>query len=572
MNTALRLLILCLLSGPVLADLPYMPLKMRVIPLKRVVLEGERIAFKIQIINQDKHRAYPILDPSKQDTGKKLIYFNLYSGHDVQSKLIETESREMSNRMVHSDPRYPEVKWLQVGDTFEFEVAFNGTFMKANEHHSFEYLLKAGKYKFQAIYDPQGTVSGDTLYNFMMSTHDSQHPEKLNFMSPGLVYFPVAITILKNPKTDFAIGNESIQTQQVNDSTFEYLNHLGEKISRESYPRELLPPSLLHKQQPFSIQVFSKTKTCSPSCKFCYAVRHGEDDFLEYQLRKFIRKHKYEKQAYSKLVEWLDSHSCVAFAMPFGEMLSSLPSSGSIDLGISHGSLVELRRIHVQLGKVGKIPYYSFKNKSMQRSTRVDYMKLLSVGQIKFPLPEKKQLMEQHLAQDKTTPEQSHYAPGLEYFYAIRERGAPYGSFHAAFWDLENQPDRFLKNIASIHDGVANSFRLALASGSWKKTVILDSIRKQKQIEALPYLIMLAEYHSQSNRTSLDELSEDYILALKRCVESLIGQTSYVSGNSSENTVLESIRKELPGWKSSYYFNDQILEFIRVVLIAEGKR
>ena len=179
----LLIIICCTFSaGHLLADMPYMPIKFSLHTTQQSYWEGDRIDFILTIQNTDKDMTYPILTPG-QNSGNKIVYLRVY---DPAGNLFVLRAEE--NRQILMTIKHIGINGLvQLGPGQQLEIPFswNDSVNYTNEvsaHHAFNKPIFSGLFNFQAIYNPFGTVAGDTLYHYMSNTEEQQLASKLNFI------------------------------------------------------------------------------------------------------------------------------------------------------------------------------------------------------------------------------------------------------------------------------------------------------------------------------------------------------------------------------------------------------
>lgn len=181
-------------STLVKADLPYMPVSFIVSTAKESYYEGERVEFIMTITNNDTSKAYPILIPHTQNTGQKLIYFNVYDPYQKAFLERAKDSRDI-DMMVHDTGSVKKIL-LQPREVIkipfyynDFENYFNYHTQIAS-HHKTNIPLFAGEYWIHAYYNPFGIPMGDTLYNvyddFDKLSQNQFDPNKLVLYATGM--------------------------------------------------------------------------------------------------------------------------------------------------------------------------------------------------------------------------------------------------------------------------------------------------------------------------------------------------------------------------------------------------
>lgn len=206
--------ILLLFSITAQADLPYMPLKIRLQSTQSQVYEGEKITFKVWIININKDNTYPILLPDRQNTGKKLFYLKVLDKTKHHTHVVALENPNLNNRLECDKERYPEVMQLGPTDSVSFTLHWNAhDTLDTENHHTFNTLLTAGNYSFQGFYSPKGTIIGDSLYNFISYSFQPTQ-DKLLFLEEGNPTNTVEIVIKPSPKEIITIEGENFKVKR----------------------------------------------------------------------------------------------------------------------------------------------------------------------------------------------------------------------------------------------------------------------------------------------------------------------------------------------------------------------
>jgi hypothetical protein len=168
-------------------------------------------------------RSYSLLTPGGANSGKKLVYLRVFDA--AKNLYIERgiEQREMTMNIkhvgIHGLVRLAPGKEVAIPFSWNDQEGFMD---KPESHHSFGKPLFAGRYNFQAFYDPSGIRAGDSLYNFMSSTEDRQSVDKLNFLGPA-VSNPCLVFIRHKPAGSLRI--EGINYIVANDTREEYYQY-----------------------------------------------------------------------------------------------------------------------------------------------------------------------------------------------------------------------------------------------------------------------------------------------------------------------------------------------------------
>lgn len=205
------------------AYLPILPLSYRLETTNKHITEGDKIEFILTIKNIHLTKTFPILTPGSQNSGKKLVYLRVYDPASNFFVLRAMESRDIY--MPIDDRGSLGMVWLKPGEEFSITFFWNDSenyLTRIASHHSFEEPLFAGRYEFQAFYDPSQTGIGDTLYHFMRTTNDRPSDTKLTFFGPGISP-PCAVTIAKREPGCFKIdGLTYISPNALSEGAFSY--------------------------------------------------------------------------------------------------------------------------------------------------------------------------------------------------------------------------------------------------------------------------------------------------------------------------------------------------------------
>lgn len=173
-----------------LADLKYHPLRFILSTEKESYYEGEKITFKITIINTDKENKHPVLIPHTQNVGQKLFYLNVYDMAKNTLLLRYTEN-QMLKMMIH-DTGTVQIRYLKPLEQITVPIYLNDfenyfSYLTQNvSHHSFGVPLFAGIYKIRVSYNPYGIALGDSIYNYYNNTdYDLPHNGKVAMPQNG---------------------------------------------------------------------------------------------------------------------------------------------------------------------------------------------------------------------------------------------------------------------------------------------------------------------------------------------------------------------------------------------------
>jgi hypothetical protein len=206
MKLFLQLIVCTFLFCKAKADLPYMPLFFSLTTSKEIYTEGEKIELILTIKNGDAKKAYPIVLPHTQNTGKKLITISLnepYQKYHDGILELATEDRNI-NMLVH-DTGHVKIINLQPGDSIQipfyindFENYYNYHTQIAS-HHKLEPPPFVGEYWVHCFYNPIGIEGADTLYNFIQSTNDDVPNNGKMIMWQGGVTATCNLKIAKAP-------------------------------------------------------------------------------------------------------------------------------------------------------------------------------------------------------------------------------------------------------------------------------------------------------------------------------------------------------------------------------------
>lgn len=173
-----------------LADLKYHPLRFILSTEKESYYEGEKITFKITIINTDKENKHPVLIPHTQNVGQKLFYLNVY---DIAKNtlLLRYTENQVLKMMIH-DTGTVQIRYLKPLEQITVPIYLNDfenyfSYHTQNvSHHSFGVPLFAGIYKIRVAYNPYGIALGDSIYNYYNNTdNDLPHNGKLAMPQNG---------------------------------------------------------------------------------------------------------------------------------------------------------------------------------------------------------------------------------------------------------------------------------------------------------------------------------------------------------------------------------------------------
>jgi hypothetical protein len=179
MRTLIATLLLCLIFNDAFADMPYLPLYFTLTTSKPIYTEGEKIDFILTIKNSDPAKAYPVILPHTQNTGKKLITISLNEPwQKYHDGILELATEERNINMLVRDTGHVKIIYLQPGDSVQIPFYINdfenyySYHTKIASHHLLEPPPFVGEYWVHCFYNPIGIEGADTLYNFMQSTND----------------------------------------------------------------------------------------------------------------------------------------------------------------------------------------------------------------------------------------------------------------------------------------------------------------------------------------------------------------------------------------------------------------
>lgn len=219
---------LMLFAYTAVASIVLVPLKFELKTTKASFEEGEKITFILTITNVDKTRTLPIVTPGGQNSGKKLVYLRVYDPATNVYLERGRETRDMNMMIKYIGLQG--LTWLKPGEQTIIQFYWNDWehyYTEPASHHSFGKPLFAGRYIFQAFYDPFGNGAGDSLYNQLYTTDDMHSATKLNFLGPQLST-PCQVQIYKTKRTNFRIeGNSYTGTGSESEGVYKY--YLGSK-------------------------------------------------------------------------------------------------------------------------------------------------------------------------------------------------------------------------------------------------------------------------------------------------------------------------------------------------------
>jgi hypothetical protein len=229
------LAILCnLFSQNVIADMPYMPLSFDLKTVKEIYDEGEMVEFILTITNTDKTKTYPVVTPSSQNGGLKLIHLDIYDRAKNVFIKRAFENREMS--MFIKSIGINGIVYLKPGEKITIPFYWNNhsqpnaSYSKPASHHILNVPLFVGEYLVVANYSPKGVA--DSLYHFLQNTDEEQVPNKINFMGIG----ESAKCTLKIKKAP--LGKILIQGVEYNCVQYhkdDYYHYYADSASQKSY-------------------------------------------------------------------------------------------------------------------------------------------------------------------------------------------------------------------------------------------------------------------------------------------------------------------------------------------------
>jgi hypothetical protein len=161
------------------ADITYMPISFTLTIGKEVYAEGEKIDFILTIKNSDIQKAYPIVLPYTQNTGKKIITISLNEPwQKYHDGILELATEDRNIDMMMHDTGHVKIIYLQPGDSIlipfyinDFENYYSYHTQIAS-HHKLEPPPLVGEYWVHCHYNPIGIPEADTLYNYITSTKD----------------------------------------------------------------------------------------------------------------------------------------------------------------------------------------------------------------------------------------------------------------------------------------------------------------------------------------------------------------------------------------------------------------
>ena len=205
------------------ADLPYMPFKFELKTAKETYEEGDKVEFLLTVTNQDKEHSWPLLMPGTQNSGLKLIYLEVFDIAGNLHLLRAKEEREMN--MLIKRPGVFITHQLQPGEqihyTFYWNDSSRSTNINVESHHLLDVPLFTGVYKVRMLYNPQGTVAGDSLYHFLSSTDEEQSPVKVNFFSGGTAA-TCELRITKSNKTQLTVQQWELNVKEEREGGYFY--------------------------------------------------------------------------------------------------------------------------------------------------------------------------------------------------------------------------------------------------------------------------------------------------------------------------------------------------------------
>ncbi len=205
------------------AYVPILPLSYKLEARNKTIMEGDKVEFILTIKNNHETKTFPILTPGTQNAGKKLIYLRVSDPATNFYVLRTMESRDI--RMDKKQKGALGMVWLKPGKELSISFFWNDSvnyFTSIGSHHRFDKPLFAGKYEFQAFYNPSETGIGDTLYHFMRSTNENPSQKKLTFFGPG-ISAPCDITIGKRQPGSFKVdGVKYSSPQPLREGAFSY--------------------------------------------------------------------------------------------------------------------------------------------------------------------------------------------------------------------------------------------------------------------------------------------------------------------------------------------------------------
>jgi hypothetical protein len=206
LKTRAYLILLCLSTLQVFADLPFMPIQFSLSTQKETYFEGEKVTFNIIVTNTDKEKAHPVLIPHTQNVGQKLFYLNLYDQANNTLILRGTEERQLNMKV--QDTGSVKMIYLKPLEQITIPIYLNDSeneedyFTKNSSHHSFGLPLFAGIYKVNVCYNPMGLQLSDSIYSYL-NNFDSATvlPGKLAMYENGITSNFTPLKVMRSGDT-----------------------------------------------------------------------------------------------------------------------------------------------------------------------------------------------------------------------------------------------------------------------------------------------------------------------------------------------------------------------------------
>lgn len=196
------------------ADLPYIPIRFELRTDKASYYEGEKITFLLTVRNIDKEKAYPVLLPHTQNTGKKLLCLQAFD--KAQNTLIKRYEEDPEMHMMVHDTGSVQIKYLKPLEQItislylnDFENYYNYHTQTAS-HHSFGVPLFAGVYQVNVAYNPMGHKQSDSLYNYI-NHYEGELPDngKLAMPTEGMQSSKCWVKIKRSADTLISIERKN---------------------------------------------------------------------------------------------------------------------------------------------------------------------------------------------------------------------------------------------------------------------------------------------------------------------------------------------------------------------------
>lgn len=212
-----------LLSVAAFADMPYHPIKYELTTDRPEYFEGDVIRFTLTLTNTDPKRSYIMMTPGGMNSGKKLVYLRVYdpASNLYVERAIEDRAILMSIKSIGIYGQEKLSPGAKLTISFSWNEPMDKFMSEVSAHHSFGKPLFAGRYMFQAFYDPSGTGTGEQLYHIMSHTDEEQSATKLNFIGAELSS-PATVRI-KPARTDrFKIEGVAYIRQELREGSAYY--------------------------------------------------------------------------------------------------------------------------------------------------------------------------------------------------------------------------------------------------------------------------------------------------------------------------------------------------------------